>query len=281
MSDKLYPIKNGDVTLYVEMSYKGTQFDYKGFTVEGDSNFYMPSLTKFNQINLDGRPCVDVGDYLFDKYKALADAQLLEYLERHIHDTLSPKDFNDFWQQAGQQPTLKHGRELREKQVIDGLVGIEVNRAVCVYNFAAHEPAGYKALYRDEELATTPMRVFYGDHLAQLLALEQYKRGLAPPVYTELVRLNAFLEGKKSVKLVMKNGAIHEFKPNYNLSISGLLYYWPECKTPFCLQDAYHLKPGFGSSRPLADLDYLQHGKQQFVINTDVLGRFGQKEAEA
>jgi len=280
-NNTLYQIKNDDVTLYVEMSYKGTQFDYKGFTVEGDSNFYMPSLTKFNQINLDGRPCVDICDYLFDKYKALADAQLLEHLERHILDTLSPEDFNDFWQQAGQQPTFKHSKELREKQVIDGLVGIEINRAVCFYNFAAHEPAGYRALFQDKELATTPMRVFYGDHLKQLLALEQYKRGLAPPMYTELARLNAFLEGKKSVKLVMKDSAVHEFKPNYDLFVSGLLDYWPECKTPFRLKNAYHLKPGFGSSRSLTDLDYLQFGKQQFAIDTDALGRFTREEAAA
>jgi len=76
----------------------------------------------------------------------------------------------------------------------------------------------------------------------------------------------------------MKDGTIHEFKPNYDVSISGLLYFWPESKTPFCLKDAYHLKPGFGSSRPLADLDYLQYGKQQFVIDTDALGRFTRKE---
>ena len=165
--------------------------------------------------------------------------------------------------------------------MIDGLVGIEVNHTVCVYNFAAHEPAGYKALYHDKELATTPMRVFYGDCLPQLLALEQHKRGLAPPVYTELARLNAFLEGKKSVKLVMKDGAVHELKPNHGVFMSDLLHYSPECETPFCLKDAYHLKPRFDHNRPLAGLDYLQYGKQQFYIDAQALGRFARGEVVA
>jgi len=111
MINKLYPIKNGDVTLYVEMKYNGTQFDYKAFTVEGDGNLYMPSLTKFNQIHLDGRPCVDIEDYLFDKYKALADAQLLEYLERHIHDALDPVRFNDVGQVLLAVFSLLHSSE--------------------------------------------------------------------------------------------------------------------------------------------------------------------------
>jgi hypothetical protein len=281
MSDKLYPIKNGDVTLYVQMSCNGTQFDFKGFTVKGDGNFYMPSVSDFNRINLDGRPCVDIGDFLFEKYKALADAQLREYLERHIHDALSPQDFESFWHEAGQPLSFKHSKTLREKRVIDGLVGIEINNTVCVYNFAALEPAGYKALYRDEELATTPMRVFYGDHLARLLALEQHERGMAPPAYAELARLDAFLEGKKSVKLVMKDGSVHELKPHYggDVSLHALLHYEPLNDTPFWFNNSHDLKPRFERCAPLAGLAYLQHGKQQFVIDVDALGRFERKEA--
>jgi len=284
MTDKMYPIQNGDVTLYVQMSYNGTQFDYKGFTVEGDGNLYMPGLTDYNHIDLDGRPCVDIGDYLFDMYKALADAQSRKYLERHIHDAIDPLTFKCFWHQAGQPLSFRYYKKLREEQVIDGLVGIEIERTICYYNFVANESAGYRALYHDKKLATTPMKVFYGDYMAQLLALEQQKRGLAPPVYAELARLNAFLEGKKSVKLVMKDGAVFELKSRYtgdDITLSTLLDYSPGAAAPFFLNDSYQMKPRFGCNCPLADLDYIQYGKQKFVIDVEALGRFKREEADA
>ena len=281
MSEKLYPIQNGDVTLYVRTS-NGTQFDFKGFTAEGDGNFYMPYMSPYSRIDLDGRPCVSIEDYLFEKYKAWADAQLQACLERHIHDALSPKDFGSFWHEAGKQPAFRHSKNLRMGRVIDGLVGIEINNTVCNYNFAAQEPAGYRAHFRDEELATTPLRVFYGDWLSPLLALEQHCCGLAPPIYTELARLNAFLKGKKSVKLVMKDGAVHEYKRHNgcDIHLRALLSYAPHNVLPFGLNDCYDIRPQFGCSRPLADLAYLQHGKQQFVIDVDALGRFERKEAD-
>jgi len=282
-NNTLYQIKNGDVTLYVQMSFNGTQFDFKALTIEGDGNLYMPCLTDYNRIDLDGRPCVDIGDYLFDKYKALAEMQLGEYLERNISNAIDPSDFKSFWCEAGKQLEFKHNKDLCERRVVDGLVGIKIGNTVCTYNLAANEPAGYRLYYREEDLGTTPMRVFYGDHLAQLLALEQYRRGLAPPVYIELTRLNDFLEGKKSVKLVMKDGGVHEYKHHsgYEICLQWMLCYEPQNIIPFWLDDNYSLNPRFGCKRPLADLAYLQYGKQRFVIDTDALGQFDRREADA
>ena len=269
---KLFPIKNGRVTLYVHTN-NGTQFDFKGFTVKGDGNFYMPYISAYFGIDLDGRPCTSIEDHLFEKYKPLADAQLAEYLEEHIHGTLIATDFSSFWYTAGKTLAFIYDKNLHLDRMLDGLVGIEINHTICIYNFAAGKPVGYRALYRNEELATTPLKVFYGDRLIQMLLLEQYRRGLAPPVYAELARLNTFLEGKKSVKLVMKDGAVHEYKHHNggDIYLSTLFNYAPNSAMPFCLNDCYDIRPRFNRSRPLADLDYLQYGKHRFVIDLEAL----------
>ena len=277
---KLFSIKNGKVTLYVHTN-NGIQFDFEGFTVKGDGNMYMPYIGAHNSADLGGRPRISIEDHLFEKYKALADVQLAEYLEQHIHDALSAEDFSSFWQNAGRSPAFRYDKNLRLERVIDGLVGLEINHTICLYSFATGKPAGYRMRYRDAELSTTPLKVFYGDRLAQLLVLEQYRRSLAPPVYEELARLNAFLEGKKSVKLVMKDGAVHEFKHHSGCDVylSALFSYTPDSAMPFCLNDCYDLRPQFERNRLLADLDYFQYGKQRFAVDMKALGQFGRKEA--
>ena len=279
---KLFPVKNGKVTLYVHTN-DGTQFDFEGFIVKGDGNLYMPYIGAHDRTSLDGRPCVSIEDHLFEKYKALADAQLAEYLEKHINDALVATDFSSFWYDAGKPPTFRYDENLRLERVIDGLVGIEINHTVCIYNFAAGKLAGYRMRYQDAEQATTPLKVFYGDRLVQILLLEQYRRGLAPPVYAELARLNAFLEGKKSVKLVMKDGVVHEYKHHNGCDIylSTLFSYSPDNAMPISLNDCYDLKPRFVRGRPLTDLDYLQYGKHRFVIDMAALGQFERKGAGA
>jgi hypothetical protein len=278
MTEQLYPIPYGDVTLYVRSSgYSGTQFETVGLTIEGDNNFYMPHVSNFSRVNLNGRPCVDLSEMLFAHYKSLADAQLQDYLERHINDTLDPLTFKQFWHDIGKQPKPEKVQNLQLEHMIDGLIGVEIGNAICVYNLAANEPAGYsERYYSDRALATTPMRVFYGNQLSQLLALEQYKRGLAPPVYSELARLQAFLEGKKSLKLVMKDGAEHTLKHHSqgDVYLRMLLDY----NGGFSLYDSYDCKPHLNGNS-LADLDYLQYGKQRFMIDAAALGQFVQEDA--
>jgi hypothetical protein len=285
MNGQLYPIHNGDVTLYVRQSgYSGTQYEFVGIKVADDDNFYMPHVSHFNAYIPEKVPCVGLSEMLFEHYKALADTQLQDYLDRHLNDALDPEAFKQFWHQAGVLPKMKHNKNLNLERVIDGLIGIEINSTICFYNLAAHEPAGYQERYHSEQdVATTPLRVFYDNYLQQLLALEQNKRGLAPPVYTALARLNEFLAGKRSLKFVMKDGAVHELKPHYSgdVTLHQLLRYEPQAAMPFSLNNSYDCKPQLGRDRPLTDLDYLQYGKQRFVIDAAALSGFERKEAEA
>jgi hypothetical protein len=282
MSDKLYQIQNGAVTLYVEMKYDGTTFEFRGFTVDGDENFYQPYISPYNNSSGGNRPCIGLDQYLFDKFKALADEQLKEYLDQNLRNMSIYEVRGDvvdsLWSTAGKEPDIRIQKYIQRSRVIDGIVGLEVNHAVCLYDFVRKEAAGYRKEYQDEELDTTLLQVFYGEHLARLLALEQHKRKLAPPFYTELVKLNRFLDGKKSVKLVMKDRSVHEYKHHNGNEVSAhslLDFNAKNAAEPFSLADSYDLKPRFGGKRAVTELDYLQHSREKHYIDPDALRQFG------
>jgi hypothetical protein len=279
----MYQIKSGAVTLYLDMKYDDTTFALKGFTVDGDGNFYQ---TDINSYNVDNRPRVALEEHLLDKFRTLADEELTEYLEEHIRDmsiyTPAEDGFGRFWQNAGQKQNVQIYSSARYDKTIDGIVGLELNQRICLYDFVNKKVTGYIDDYnKDKSLDTTLMKVFYSMYLDQILALEQYNRGLAPPIYTELAKLNRFLNGKKSVKLVMKDGTLHDYK-HHNGSevyIGSLLHFNPEdTANPFILEDSYDLKPRFACKRPVAELDYLMYGKEKYVIDTDALRQLSATE---
>jgi len=285
MSDKLYQIKNGAVTLYVNMKYNGINFEFVGLTVDGDSNFYQPHVSFYDADPIDGRPRVGLDQYLLDKFKSLADKQLKDYLDQNIGD-MSIYDIHDdrfehLWRNAGCEPNSHTQESICCRQAIDGVIGFEVGNNDCLYDLASNKVIGYSNEYSEEEQGITPMRIFFGNHLNCQLALEQYKRGFSPPFYIELVKLNHFLRGKKSVKLVMKDGAVHDYKHHsgYEVFISSLLCFDSQYATqPFSLNNSYDLRPRFSSNRAIAELDYLQHGRERYYIDSVALKQFSGKD---
>ena len=281
MSDKIYQIKNGAVTLYVDMKYNGTNFEFVGLIVEGDGNFYQPHAGINDNENVDGRPRVGLGQYLLDKFKTLADEQLKDYLDRKIGD-MSIYDAHDngferLWRGAGRGCDVRMQKCVCCRQAIDGIIGLEVNHMICLFDLAGNRVIGYKNQYGLEDPDITPLRAFYGDHLNCLLALEQLKRGFSPPFYMELAKLNHFLSGKKSMKLVMKDGSIYEYKHHNGneVSVYSLLKFDSRnAAEPFSLNNSYDLRPRLTGNYPVEELDYLQYGRERHYIDPDALKQF-------
>jgi len=280
MEEKLYTIRNGKVTLYVRREYGGEKFDFRGLTVEGDNSYYAPYADKDSRTQLDDgeHPCLGLYFFLKDVYKAMADAELAAYLEEHIRDRdfylCDRRDTPQVWYSAGRTTEYRRHTNLVLERVIDGIVGYEVDHVVCLYDLVNKQHLGFQSAHNGNTVQATPMKVFYGMYLDQLLALEQHRRDTAPPAYSELARLAAFLEGKKSVKLVMKDGGVHELKPHNgcDVSLSRLLSIVPTDENyPFTLHDDYDLRPRFERGRHLTDLDCLRYGRHSFVLDAAAL----------
>ncbi len=124
------------------------------------------------------------------------------------------------------------------------------------------------------------MKSLYGEELYQVLALEQYKIGKAPTAYIELAKLVKFLEGKTSIKVILKNGTVHKLiKPHKRTIQAGdiLTVMKRKDKTEFVLQDNVYLKPRLGENLSLEALNCLQFGKQKHYFNVEGLKQYQHK----
>jgi hypothetical protein len=209
---KLYEILNGDVTVYVKWQSKNFQF--MGFTVCNDrKNYYVEYESKYDSLPND-RTAVEIGKYLYNLYKNEADAQLEKYIENNItnYDFYSKCKDNSFpfWDNilstAGIMPVITPNYDIDLTDMMDGIVKLLIGRFICTYNFAEQKTIGFVPKNIASESITSAMEIFYNEKIInEMLALEQYKRGVGVPAYGELVRLREFLQEKKSVKIVLTN----------------------------------------------------------------------------
>jgi hypothetical protein len=280
--EKLYEIKNGAVTLYVD-KWLGKEFRFKAFTVESDKDNYFVESNISDRYCPDNRKSVHIEDYLYKLYKAEADVQLRNYIDKNInrYDFYNETDNNDFkfWgnviNNAGLEPLCHHHCELNFSELTEGIVRIVMNHIHCRYSFVEKKTLEYiPPSYAKSEKIKSALEVMYSGKLNEYLALEQYRLGLAVPAYDELAKLREFLKDKKSVKLVMKSRKIHELKKD-SLQVTDILKHFSyDDKLCFWLNNDYWLKPRIEQCQPLEQLDYLQHGKHQHYINREKLSKY-------
>ena len=271
---KLYQIQNGNITVYVE--WKGKEFKFMGFTVDNDpESYYVIYKSSYDPLPND-KIVVEMGKYLFNLYKTEADNQLQKYIENNINDYTFYGEYQNnsfpFWSNvintAGTMPKSDTNYEVDLTDIMDGVVRLSTNGMYCKYNFIERMSIGFDSHYSRTEPICSAMEIFYrGNVLNELLALEQYKRGVGVPAYNEIVKLKEFLQEKKSVKIVMKSGEIYDLKKD-NITVRDILnHYYNDGKLCFNLNNSYYLKPNMRYVQPLSELDYLQYGKHKHYIS--------------
>jgi hypothetical protein len=285
----LYEIKNGAITIYVgEM--RGQEFAFKGFTVDNAPENYYVTYHSSYDIYPPDKTVIEIGKYLFDLYKTEADGQLKRYIEDNIsrYEFYAERDeYNNFpfWSEilntAGIEPTMKNPHELDLSDVMNGFVGLSINGVVCKYSFTEYKTVEYTYRYTRDKPIESAIEIFYRDKmLNELLALEQYRRGIAVPAYMELVKLREFLHEKKSVKLVMKSGLVYDLKKDRLYVRDILNMYISGDKLCFNLNNSYYLRPQMRAVQPLSELDYLQYGKNKHYISEQNLLQYTKNKEE-
>ena len=91
--------------------------------------------------------------------------------------------------------------------------------------------------------------------LKKILAYEQYKKGLTPPFYNEVAKINEFLEGKKTVTLVLNDGGRIQVPAQIsNILATNHKEFW--INTQLNIMDITNLRA-------------IEYGKKELVINTE------------
>lgn len=91
--------------------------------------------------------------------------------------------------------------------------------------------------------------------LKKILAYEQYKKGLTPPFYNEVAKINEFLEGKKTVTLVLNDGGRIQVPAQIsNILATKHKEFWINTQL---------------NNMDITNLRAIEYGKKELVINTE------------
>ena len=106
---------------------------------------------------------------------------------------------------------------------------------------------------------------FSQNTLNTILAQEQYKRGIAPKMLNEFVKLQEFLYKKCSVKIITKDNNEHIYKARYSSDVSSLLGFYNGRfeVSRYCLNENEDIE--------LKDILYFKYGKKEHYFDTSVL----------
>ena len=93
--------------------------------------------------------------------------------------------------------------------------------------------------------------------LKKILAYEQYKKGLTPPFYNEVAKINEFLEGKKTVTLELNvGGRIQVPAQISNILATNYKEFWINTQL---------------NNMDITNLRAIGYGKKELVVNTENL----------
>lgn len=93
--------------------------------------------------------------------------------------------------------------------------------------------------------------------LKKILAYEQYKKGLTPPFYNEVAKINEFLEGKKTVTLELNDrGRIQVPAQISNILATNYKEFWINTQL---------------NNMDITNLRAIGYGKKELVVNTENL----------
>lgn len=91
--------------------------------------------------------------------------------------------------------------------------------------------------------------------LKKILAFEQYKKGLTPPFYNEVAKINEFLEGKKTVTLLLNDGGRIQVPAQIsNILATNNKEFWINTQL---------------NNMDITNLRAIGYGKKELVINTE------------
>lgn len=275
----LYPIEySKDITLYVGVSNKG-DISLNGFILADQPDvFYRKDKWKVEEVRSDKKALkiIDLEDYAFDQLMITADKELEQYINDHIHDYSIYSGKHSIWSNQwclnSTPETVRRSDFYIIYHMDKGIVAIEqqYGKYVYEYNLITHKGS----ITHHPESENICMNMVY-EHVERIkrVALKQIERGYAPRAFVEILRIHHFLQGKKSIQIILKNGEVIKMKARYDIlpvhSIIDIASGDGQ-KTRFLLNNHYDMSPR-PSTDNLNDVAYLKYGRETFEIDVDAL----------
>lgn len=262
--------KEKGLTIFVDNPNREGSFTFKYLVLDRSPNIiYKQYTSEFNHNKTD-YVYKGIYSYIIDVVKAQAIKELDNYIAENIHRTefYTKKDeynhYTFFQYIHYKEPDFDNIQRynIEYHKIYEGIVNMSINNIPFEYDLIEDK------IVKIAE-GITPLNIIFGYeiNLNNIIARAQYQRGYANKTYTELMNICKFLDDKKSVKLVLKDGTVIN---SSTTSINQILTKRNDEKT-YQINHCYDFKPRPRKNIDLSELDYFQYSKQKYKLNIDNL----------
>ena len=227
---------------------------------------YRDNLDK--EIFKSGVMIVDLKGEMYKELDRILRSNIDKFIEKNINNiSYFFENYDDGYVDIS---LYEMGIDLREQE----FVGIDRNINILLNNFAYRDISNgilqistkdgktdflfdmKKMEFEDEEMKI--FKAVYGlSYLKKILAYEQYKRGLTPPFYNEIAKINQFLKDKKSVTLLFNDGYEKKVSAQiFEILTTNYKEFWINTEI---------------DNKNIDNLKSIKYGKQELEINTENL----------
>lgn len=270
---KLHELKKDGLTLLLENNKSDGRMNLYAILIDNDiyilNDFYRYNICdKYNEINLS--------NHIYNILNSKLENELNNYIETNInnYEFYNNEFFNNSYRfkkdYDANLTNIDYTYYL--ENITDGLIKTTIdNRAFCTYNIITNELSDFTYNSYNNEIKKDSNLIEFVYSKLQLnimLAHKQYEQNKAHPKFKEIMDCNKFLQGKKSVKLVIDNEE-YTYKSDYDSILFTYLFRFIDNK--FYIYDSYQLKPNLKKSLPIEKLQHLKYGRKIYKINTDII----------
>ena len=211
---------------------------------------------------------INLKETIYNKLKKILNDNIDKFIEKNINNLayLFETDKSDYETIS----LYEMGKDIRENKYY----GLDVNIRIILNNFKYKDISMgeiqlstrtgnvnfifdmRKMEFEDEEIKI--FKAIYGlSSLKKILAYEQYKRGLTPPFYNEIAKINKFLEGKKTVTLLLNDGESKQVPAQIsNILATDYKEFWINTQM---------------KNMDISNLRAIGYGKKELIINIENL----------
>lgn len=240
------------------------------------------------EINDKKIPVVDIKEIIKYQLTNILEEELRKFVEKNINnisyffedleqidsnnnkyyrtpDFLNPMYIGEYVLQEENKSIDSKVKNTLEKVMYD-----EISNGILKYRYDDYSKYSVGVNLLDKKIITPSneilMKMYSENTLKNVLAYEQYKRGITPNFYNEIAKINEFLKGKKHVAVIMNDGT----EGKVEADINDILYFYDG----EILIRTYFLNvpdSDINNYKNINNLKCLKYGKNELNINVNNL----------
>lgn len=240
------------------------------------------------EINDKKIPVVDIKEIIRYQLTNILEEELRKFVEKNINnisyffEDLEQSDSNnnkyyrtpDFLDPMyiGEDVLQEENKSIdsKVKNTLENVMYDEISNGIVKYGYFSCSKQSVKVNLYEKKIITPANEILtemYSEKLLKnVLAYEQYKRGITPSFYNEIAKINEFLKGKKHVTVIMNDGT----EGKAEADINDILYFYDG---EISIRTYFLNVPNsdINNYKNINNLKCLRYGKNELNININNL----------